>query len=76
MEAIREDRDSVLTGDDARVRLAIKVASYAPSRTAPADSLVALLVVSSCYHAATTPSRSRAIHSRHHSVVIVGMTTA
>ena len=47
-----------------------------PQIRGPADYLVALLVAESCYHAATTLSRSRVIHQHHRSVVIVGMTSA
>src|SRR5262249_4183391 len=42
----------------------------------PVDSLVAIVVADSCYHAATTPSRSRVIYRHLHSVAIVGVTSA
>src|SRR5215471_9041673 len=42
----------------------------------PADLLVAMVVVDSCYHAATTLSRSRVIYPYHRSVMIVGIACA
>ena len=47
-----------------------------PQIRGPADYLVATMVAEFCYHAATTPSRSRVIYRHHHSVVIVGITSA
>src|SRR5262249_6069272 len=46
-----------------------RYSAFSPAE--PADPLVALVVADSCYHPATTPSRSRVIHRHHHSVVIV-----
>ena len=47
-----------------------------PQIRGPADYLVATMVAESCYHAATTLSRSTVIYPYHHSVVIVGITCA